>query len=77
MNDDAGHIMVEEHFAIFLSAALGSQQVQYAVRHLRSQWIVDVKSPGDEMQKTCPSLAVRVEGVSDVEGVGDLVLLIL
>lgn len=36
---------------------------------------MDVKSSSDKMQETCPSLAVRIKGVRDVEGVEDLVFL--
>lgn len=77
MNDDAGLIVVEEHFAISLSAALSSQHVQHVVPHFRSECVVDVKSPSDEVQKPCPTLAVRIESVSDVKGVGNLPFLIV
>lgn len=77
MNDDAGLIMVEEHFAISLSAAHSSQQIQHVISQLRVERLVNVKSPSDDMQNFSPTLAVRIESVSDVKGVWNLVFLVV
>lgn len=68
--------MVEEHSAVSLSAALTSQQVQHARPDFWGERLVDVMPPSDELQKTCPRLAVGIERVCDVKGVGDLAFLI-
>lgn len=76
MNNETGLIVVEDHSAVSLSAALSSQQVQHARPDFWGEQLVDFLPACDEAQKTCPRLAVGIETVGDVERVGDLAFLI-
>lgn len=76
MNKYAAQITVEQHPAIFLSAALVSEKVQNPRSDLRGEGLVEGAFRRHEIQETLSRLAAGIEALGDVEGVGNGVLLV-
>lgn len=76
MNKNAFKSTVEQHFAIFFSAALVPEKVQHACSDLWGEGLLEVIFGCQEIQQTLSKLAARSEALSDVEGVGNGVFIV-
>lgn len=71
MHNNAAQIAVEEHLAIFFSAALVPQEIQNSSSDLWGEGFREVVSSRHETQQTFSSNAALVEALCDVKAVGN------